>query len=130
VELGHLAPGGRRKVEGEWWRLVQRDEFERFKRDDWPELMRRHAEMRRADAERGWPALPSTWSGVSRQRAVLRRDSRKKRRRRYSELDKADAVEMLRRRVSIRKTAEATGLSKDQVAYLRSEMVATGELSD
>jgi hypothetical protein len=61
VELGYLAVGSLKLIEGEWWRLVRREELERFKAEEWPAIRARHTELRREDLERGWPALPSTW---------------------------------------------------------------------
>jgi hypothetical protein len=77
VELGYLETAGRRRVEGEWWTLVRREEVERFKAEEWPAIRARHAEMRREDLERGWPVLPSTWGGRARQRHLGRANATK-----------------------------------------------------
>jgi hypothetical protein len=77
VEIGYLETAGRRRVEGEHWTLVHREELERFKTEEWPALRARHTEMRQGDLARGWPALPSTWGGRARQRHLGRANATK-----------------------------------------------------
>jgi hypothetical protein len=109
AERSFLKIGGRRKVEGEWWRLVSREELERFKADEWPALRRQHAEMRLQDVERGYPRMPSTWGGEARKRNGRRRDSLRKRSRRYTTAQAAEADRLLLARKSIRKTQAKPG---------------------
>jgi hypothetical protein len=66
AELGYFETVGQRSVEGERWTLVERDELGRFKAEEWPEIRREHGELRWQDDQRGWPRMPSTWSGERR----------------------------------------------------------------
>lgn len=46
----YIEVGSRRLVEGEWWRLVRRDELERFKAEDWHEIKRHAVDLLLAEA--------------------------------------------------------------------------------
>jgi hypothetical protein len=115
--LGLFNVGSRKLIEGEWWRLVYRHELERFADEDLLGLKRRAVDLLPTN-------LNPRWSGLSRQRWSRRRDARLPRGRRYSDLQ-ADAAEAeLRDGKSIRKTAAKTGLTRDQVAYLKAERLS------